>query len=60
MATIFTRSRARSRRHFRQIMALLLVTILVIIVGNNVVFQLIKTPKNITTAQMAGRGSTSQ
>lgn len=52
MTTIITKSRTRSRRHFRQIMALLLATVLVIIIGNNVVFQLIKSPKNITTAQM--------
>lgn len=52
MASLITSSRLRARRHFRQVLGLLLTVILLIIVANNLTFQLIKSPKHIATAQM--------
>lgn len=45
-------SRQPAARHFRRILALLGVVILVIVGGNNLTFQLVKSPKNIEMAQM--------
>jgi hypothetical protein len=41
-----------SGRHFRRIMTMLALVISVVVIGNNLTFQLIRAPQNVGTAQM--------